>query len=54
MGVAATGTVRANQMDNAPLQDMLKMYKDKRGFSDVVTDLSSSITTVSWKDKTKS
>ena len=31
MGVAATGTLRANQMENAPLQDVVKMNKEKRG-----------------------
>ena len=44
MGVAATGTVRANRMENAPLRDMIKMNKEKRGSSDVVTDVSSDIT----------
>ena len=50
MGVAATGTARANRMENAPLRDMLKMNKEKRGSSDVVTDVSSNITAVRWKD----
>ena len=50
MGVAATGTVRANQMENAPLRDMIKMNKEKRGSSDVVTDVSSNITILRWKD----
>ena len=27
MRVAATGTVKANQMENAPLQDMVEMKK---------------------------
>ena len=40
MGVAATGTVRANQMENAPLEDMVKMNKEKCQSSDVVTDVS--------------
>ena len=50
MEVAATGTVRANQTENAPLQHMVKMNKEKRGSSDVVTDVSSNITAVRWKD----
>ena len=51
MGVVATGTVRANRMENTPLRDMVKMNKEKRGSSDVVTDVSSNITAVRWKDK---
>ena len=31
MGVAATGTLRANRMENAPLQDIVKLNKEKRG-----------------------
>ena len=50
MGVAATGTVRTNRMENAPLRDMVKMDKEKRGSSDMVSDVSSNITAVSWKD----
>ena len=50
MGVAATGTMRENRMKNAPLQDILKMNKEKRGSSDVVTDMSSNITAVHWED----
>ena len=46
MGVATTGTVTANRMENALLQEMVKMNKEKRGSSDVVTDVSSNITAV--------
>ena len=46
MEVAATGIVRANRMENAPLQDMVKTKKEKRESSDVVTDVSSNITAV--------
>ena len=49
-GIAATGTVRVNRMENAPLKDMKLMQKEKRGSSDVVTDVSSNITAVRWKD----
>ena len=49
-GVAATGTVRASRMKNAPLQDMLKLEKEKHGLSDVVTDVPLNITAVSWND----
>ena len=49
-GIAATGTVRAGRMENAPLRDMVKMNKEKGGSSNVVTDVSSSITAVRWKD----
>ena len=50
MEVAATGIVRANRMENDPLQDMVKTKKEKRESSDVVTDVSSNITAVRWKD----
>ena len=50
MGVAATGTMRPNQMENIPLRDMVKMNKEKRPSSDVVTDVSSNIAKVQWKD----
>ena len=46
MEVAATGIVRANRMENDPLQDMVKTKKEKRESSDVVTDVSSNITAV--------
>ena len=50
MGVPPAGTVRANRMENAPLRDLVKMKKEKRGSSDVVTDVSSNITAVRWED----
>ena len=50
VGVAATGTMRPNQMENIPLRDMVKMNKEKRPSSDVVTDVSSNIAKVQWKD----
>ena len=37
-------------MKNDPLRIMVKMKKEKRGSSDVVTDVSSNITAVRWKD----
>ena len=37
IGVAATETVRANRMENAPLGDMVKMNKEKGGSLEVVT-----------------
>lgn len=48
-GIAATGTVRVNRMENAPLDDMKLMQKEKPGSSDVVTDISSNITAIRWK-----
>ena len=48
--VAATGTVKANRMKNDPLWIMVKMKKEKRGSSDVVTDVSSNITAVRSKE----
>ena len=50
MEVAATGTMWANQMENAPLWNMVKTNKEKCGSSDVVTDVSSNMTAVCWKD----
>ena len=50
MGVASTGMVRANQMENAPLWDMINMNKKECGSSDMVTDVSLNITAVHWKD----
>ena len=49
-GVAATWTVRANRIKNAPLWDMVKMNRDKGRSWDVVTDVSLNITVVRWKD----
>ena len=43
---AATEMMRANRMKNAPLQDMVKVNKEKRRSSDVVTDVSLNITAV--------
>ena len=37
-------------MENASLRDMVKMKKEKRGSSDVVTDVSLNIVAVRWKD----
>ena len=49
-GIAATGTVRVNWMENAPLKNMKSMKKEKRGSFDVVTDILSTITAIRWKD----
>ena len=43
-GMAATGTVRANRMENAPLQAVDDMKKEARGCSDVVNDNNSNVT----------
>ena len=40
MGVVATGTVRATGIKNVLFRDMVKMSKEKRGSSDMVTDVS--------------
>ena len=37
-------------MENAPFWDYVKMNKEKRGSSDVVTAVPLNITAVSWKD----
>ena len=49
MGTVATGTVRINQMEKAPLQDMIKMNKEKHVSSDKVTYVSLNITAICWK-----
>ena len=49
-GIAATGTVRANRTENAPLQAVDDMKKKARGSSDVVNDNKSNVTLVRWKD----
>ena len=49
-GIAATGTARVNQMENAPLKDMKSMQKEKHGSFNVVTEISSNITAIRWKD----
>ena len=49
-GIAATGTVRINRVENAPLRPIKEMEKLERGASDVVTDKNSNLTLVRWKD----
>ena len=49
-GIAATGTVRVNRMENTPLKDMKSVQKEKRGSFNVVTDSSSNIRAIRWKD----
>ena len=49
-GMAATGTVRANRTENAPLQAVDDMKKEARGSSDVVNGNKSNVTLVRWKD----
>ena len=48
-GIAVTGTVRINRVENAHLP-VKEMEKLKRGASDVVTDKNSNLTLVRWKD----
>ena len=45
-GIAATGTVRINRVENAPLRPIKEMEKLERGASDVVTDKKSNLTLV--------
>ena len=49
-GIAATGTVRANRIENVPLQAVDDMKKQVRGILDVVNDKKSNVTLVQWKD----
>ena len=46
MRVAGTRTVSANAEENDLLRYMIKINKEKRGLSDVVTDVSSKINTL--------
>ena len=38
MGVAATGTVRINRTEKAPLKSLKEIQKLERGSSDVITE----------------
>ena len=49
-GIAATGIVSINRVENTPLRPIKKMEKLERGASDVVTDKNSNLTLVRWKD----
>ena len=49
-GIAATGTVRINRVENAPLRPIKEMEKLERGASVVLTDKNSNLTLVRWKD----
>ena len=49
-GIAGTGTVRVNRVENAPLKPVKEMEKMGRASADVVTDISSNIGFVRWKD----
>ena len=50
-GIAASGTVRANRTEKAPLQVVGDMKKLARGISDVFNDKKPNVTLVRWKDK---
>ena len=47
--IAATGTVRINRVENAPLRPIKEMEKLERGASDTVTGKNSNLTLVRWK-----
>ena len=49
-GIAATGTVRINHVEGAPLRPIKEMEKLERVPSDVVTDKNSNLTLTRWKD----
>ena len=49
-GIAATGTVRINRVENAPIRPIKEIEQPQRGVSDVVTDKNSSLTLVRWKE----
>ena len=48
-GIAATGTVRANETENSPLSSFNKMKKQPRGTCDVAVHSISKVTLVPWK-----
>ena len=45
-GIAATGTIRINRVETAPLRPINEMERLERGVSDVVTDKDSNLTLV--------
>ncbi|CAB4067154.1 unnamed protein product [Lepeophtheirus salmonis] len=49
-GIAATGTLRANRTENAPLIANDEIKKGSRGISNVVNDNKYNVTLVRWKD----
>ena len=49
-GIAATGTVRLNRVENAPLKPTKEMEMLERGSTDVVIDDNAKIAFVRWKD----
>lgn len=50
LGHDATGTIRGNRVENAPLKDPKDMKKMKRGSYNQTTDVSSDITLVRYND----
>ena len=49
-GIAATGTVMINPVENAPLRPIKEMEKLERGASDVVTDKNSNLKLTCWRE----
>ena len=49
-GIAATGTVRINRVENAPLRPIKEMEKLERGASEDVTNKNSNLTLARCKD----
>ena len=49
-GIAATGTVRLNRVENVPLKPVKEMEKLERGSADVGIDDNAKIAFVRWKD----
>ena len=50
MGIAATGTLRANRDGKAPLKAIKEMEKQPRGTHDSVVDKTSNVCLTRWKD----
>ena len=49
-GFRATGTIRSNRVENAPLTDVKKFAKNSRGAFEFAQDVSSGILLVRWHD----
>ena len=49
-GIACTGTIRANRLENCPVKSVAEMQKMKRGSFDLATDVRNGLTVVRWND----
>ena len=49
-GIACTGTIRANRIEDCPLKPVKEMEKTTRGTYDFATDSKNGLTVVRWND----